>query len=215
MANKNGRKSSIIKDALSLTIITLICSFALAFVYEITKGPIAAQADAKKNAGYQVVFKNAQSLATDEELLQLVSETDLSTIDASYAGVKIDDIVQALDANGNLIGYIVKSNARGYAGTITVAVGYSLDGVVQGMEILAISDTPGFGLELTNKEFKDKFAGVKTNQFALTKGSASKDSDIDVYSGATITSTAVVNAVNAGLGFLIENAEGLGGVANE
>lgn len=213
--NKNNKKSSILHDALALTVITVICSFALAFVYEITKDPIKAHEDAKKNAGYKVVFEDAESLVTDEELLKLAAETDLTTLDSSYTGVTIDDVVQALDSNGNKIGYIVKSNTRGYSSMISVAVGYSLDGVVQGIELLAINDTPGFGMELTNPEFKDRFKGVETGQFIVTKDSAINDNDIDVYSGSTVTTTAVVKAVNAGIGFLIECAEDIGGAANE
>lgn len=215
MANNKGKKSNILKDALALTLITIICSLALAFVYEITKDPIKAQEDAKKNAGYQVVYPDAKELATDDELVQLAAEMDLSTLDPDYAGVTIDDVIQALDGDGNKLGYIVKSNTRGYASTISVAIGYSLDGVVQGIELLAISDTPGFGLELTNPEFKEKFKNVETEGFVLTKASASKDNDIDVYSGSTTSTTAVVKAVNAGIGFLIGNAEDLGGAANE
>jgi electron transport complex protein RnfG len=98
---------------------------------------------------------------------------------------------------------------------ISVAVGYSLDGVVKGIELLAINDTPGFGMELTNPEFKDRFKGVETGQFIVTKDSAINDNDIDVYSGSTVTTTAVVKAVNAGIGFLIECAEDIGGAANE
>lgn len=215
MSNNIKKKSSVIRDALSLTIITIVCSFALAFVYEVTKDPIKAQEDAKKNAGYQVVYSDAAEMITDEELVALATETDLSTLDSSFAGVTIDDIIQALDGNGNKIGYIVKSNVRGYSSTISVATGYSLDGVVQGMELLAINDTPGFGLELTSPDFKDRFKGVETDHFELTKGNASNNNDIDVYSGATITTEAVVKAVNAGIGFLTENAEDLGGAANE
>ena len=215
MANNKGKKSNILKDALALTLITIICSLALAFVYEITKDPIKAQEDAKKNAGYQVVYPDAKELATDDELVQLAAEMDLSTLDPDYAGVTIDDVIQALDGDGNKLGYIVKSNTRGYASTISVAIGYSLDGVVQGIELLAINDTPGFGLELTNPEFKEKFKNVETEGFVLTKASASKDNDIDVYSGSTTSTTAVVKAVNAGIGFHIGNAEDLGGAANE
>ena len=211
----NKKKSSIIHDALSLTIITIVCSFALAFVFEITKDPIKAREDEKKNAGYQVVYSDAANMATDEELLTLATGTDLSTLNADYAGVTIDDVIQALDDNGNKIGYIVKSNVRGYSSAISVATGYSLDGVVQGIELLANNDTPGFGMELSNPEFKNRFSGVQTDQFVLTKGSASNDNDIDVYSGATITTTAVIKAVNAGISFLTENAEGLGGATNE
>jgi electron transport complex protein RnfG len=215
MSNNNKKKSSILHDALALTIITIICSFALAFVYEITKDPIKAQEDEKKNAGYLVVFSDADSLVTDEELLKLAAETDLASLDASYAGVTIDDVIQALDSSGNKIGYIVKSNARGYSDKLTLAIGYSLDGVVQGIEFLANKDTPGYGLELTKPEFVDKFKDVKTEEFLLSKDSASNDNEIDVHSGATITTTAVLKAVNAGIGFLIENAEDIGGAASE
>lgn len=210
-----NKKSTILHDALSLTIITIICGFALAFVYEITKDPIKAQEDAKKNAGYRVVFEQADSLVTDEELVRIAVESNLSDLDAAFSGVKIDDVVQALDGRGNIIGYIVKANTRGYASTISVAIGYSLEGVVQGIELLADNDTPGYGLELTNPEFKDRFKGVETDRFNVTKNSAKNDNDIDVCSGATVTTEAVVKAVNAGIGFLHKYAEGIGGAANE
>lgn len=212
---KKEKKPSIVKDALSLTVITIICSFALAFVYEITKDPIAAQEDAKKNEGYKVVYEDADSLATDEELLQLAKDTDLSILDADFAGITIDDVVQALDSSGNKLGYIVKSNVRGYSSAISVATGYSMDGVVQGIELLAINDTPGFGLNLKEDEFKERFKDVTTGRFELTKGSAAEANEIDVYSNATTTTEAVVKAVNASLGFLTENISELGGAAVE
>ena len=68
---------------------------------------------------------------------------------------------------------------------------------------------------MTKPEFVDKFKDVKTEEFLLSKDSASNDNEIDVHSGATITTTAVLKAVNAGIGFLIENAEDIGGAASE
>lgn len=214
-ATSKEKKPSIIKDALALTIITVICSFALAFVYEITKGPIKDQEDAKKNAGYQAVFADAKKLSTDEELVSKAVATDLSTLDSDLAGVSIGDVVKALDDNGNLMGYIVTSKTRGYASTINLAIGYSLDGTVMGIEFLEIGETVGFGMNADTPEFKSKFAGIKTDHFVVTKSGAKTESEIDVVSGATVTTTAVVKAVNGGLAFLNEYAEGLGGAANE
>lgn len=215
MANDNKKKSGILKDAMSLTIITIICSFALSFVYEITDPFIKAQEDAKKNEGYKVVYEDAKKLTTDEELVEKAAETDLSSINSDLAGVTIKDVVQALDDNGNLLGYIVTASARGYASTITVAVGYSLDGTVKGIEFLEIGETQGVGMNADTPEFKSQFAGIKTNQFILTKNGAQKDNEIDAVGGATITSTAVVKAVNGGLAFLNEYAGGLGGASDE
>jgi FMN-binding domain. len=215
MANKKEKKSSIIKDALSLTIITVICSFALAFVYEITKTPIKEQEEAKKNEGYKAVYTDAKKLITDEDLVSKAAETDLSTLNSDLDGVTIGDVIRALDDNGNLMGYIVTSSTRGYASTINLAVGYSLDGTVQGIEFLEIGESVGFGMNADTPEFKSKFAGVKTDHFTVTKANPTTDTEIDVVSGATVTTTAVVRAVNGGLAFLKEYAEGLGGAANE
>ena len=57
---------------------------------------------------------------------------------------------------------------------------------MQGIELLADNDTPGYGLELTNPEFRTAFKGVETDRFTITKNSAKNDNDIDVYSGATV-----------------------------
>ena len=48
--------------------------------------------------------------------------------------------------------------------------------------------------------FKDQFAG-KSGEVKIVKGTASADEEISAISGATVTSTAVTKAVNAGLRF--------------
>ncbi len=49
--------------------------------------------------------------------------------------------------------------------------------------------------------FKDQFADRQVDQFVHNKGGVSGDNVIDAISGASTTSGAVVNAVNAGLDF--------------
>ena len=44
-----------------------------------------------------------------------------------------------------------------------------------------------------------QFAGKQVEQFSYTKTGAASDDQIDAISGATITTNAVVNGVNAGL----------------
>lgn len=47
--------------------------------------------------------------------------------------------------------------------------------------------------------FRNQFKDKNVEQFTLTKTGSTADSEIDALSGATITSTAMVNGVNAGL----------------
>lgn len=48
-------------------------------------------------------------------------------------------------------------------------------------------------------EFKSQFADKNVEKFEYTKNGATEDSQIDALSGATITTNAMVNGVNAGL----------------
>ena len=71
-------------------------------------------------------------------------------------------------------------------------------------EFLTINETAGLGMNAQNPEFMDQFIG-KEGSFNLVKDGASGDNDIQALSGATITSTAVTNAMNAAL-YLIGSA---------
>jgi len=211
----NEKKSTIFHDTMALFLISLVSILALSYVYEITKGPIEQQAMAKKLEAYQVVYQNAASLKEDTELTEKALETDLASLDATYSGCAIDEINQAYDANDTLIGYIVKVNTKGYKDVITLVLGYSLDGTVQGMEIVSINDTAGLGNNAAEPDFKNQFANKTVDQFEVTKTGATEENQINAISGATITTNAVVHAVNAGLGFLSEYSAELGGSANE
>ena len=51
-------------------------------------------------------------------------------------------------------------------------------------------------------EFKNQFSGKKVEHFTYTKSGSSADNEIDAISGATITTNAVTNGVNAGLYYI-------------
>lgn len=214
MKNKQN-KSTILRDALALFVISLISILALSFVYEITKEPIAQQAMKKKLEAYQVVYQEASTLKEDAELMQLASEADLASLDATFKDATIDEVNQAFDANDNLIGYIVKVSTKGYKDVISLVLGYSLDGTVKGLEIIAINDTAGLGDRVALPDFKDQFINKSVDKFVSTKTGAAADNEINAVSGATVSTDAVVNAVNAGIGFLTEYSADLGGGANE
>ena len=61
--------------------------------------------------------------------------------------------------------------------------------------------------------FKDQFSDKKVAQFEVTKTGAAGDEQIDALSGATITSRAMTNGVNAAL-LYFQNILG-GGSTNE
>lgn len=192
--------SKIIRDALALTAITLVSGLALGAVYGITKEPIARQEELAKQEAYQEVFPEAEQFQTvtlDEELSgQIRSGLD----EAGYTQDSIQEVTEALDDEGQRLGYaITVLTTVGYGGEIQFSMGVSLDGTVNGISFLSISETAGLGMKADTEEFRGQFAQKQVEAFTYTKNGASEEDEIDAISGATITTSAVTDAVNAGL----------------
>lgn len=202
----------IIKDTLIITIITVIAGFCLGFVYDITKEPIAATQEKAKQDAYKAVFMDADSFAEDESISHVSAKSDIILEEGGFAAVRIDEALVALDASGNEIGYVLTvTDSEGYGGDIQIAMGIKNDGTLNGIEILSISETAGLGMKADTDEFKGQFSNKKVEQFSFTKVGAKNDYEIDALSGATITTKAVLNAVNGGLLYVKSVA---GGEAN-
>lgn len=98
---------------------------------------------------------------------------------------------------------------EGYGGDINFSMGVSMDGTVTGVEMLSLSETAGLGMRAKRRRIsKGQFAGKIVDQFVVTKNGASAENEIDAISGATFTSKAVTNGVNAGLRFYESLKEG-------
>ncbi len=197
----------VVKDAMILTVITLISGCLLGLVYEITKEPIARAQEAAQQRAYQSVFAEADHF---EELEGFPEEG----VDSEDGAVTINGVVTALDGGGNGLGYVMTATSHsGYGGDITLAVGITNDGTVNGYSITSISETAGLGMKAKEEKFYSQFEGKKAEAFAVVKGEPSSDNEIEAISGATITSSAVTDAVNESLAYFRELTEG--GSANE
>ncbi len=185
-----------IKNTISLMLITLIAGLLLGAVYEITKEPIAKENQRAKEEAYKAVFADAGSfeeinLDTD----QVQKELDSQGLDAS-----INEAMKVLDGSGQQLGYVLTvTDHEGYGGDIQFAMGVQSDGTLNGISFLSISETAGLGMKAKEDSFRKQFEGKKVDQIVYTKNGASADNEIDALSGATITTNAVTNGVNAGL----------------
>lgn len=197
----------IIKDTLMLTIITLVAGLLLGFVYEITKEPIKEQQAITKQKSFQAVFQDAKEFMENESIDLSKANEVLNA--AGYDQESIDEAVQAFDESGNAIGYVFKvTTSEGYAGNITFSVGIQNDGTVNGYEILSIGETAGLGMKAKESAFKDQFSNKKVESFEYTKTGATAENEIDAISGATITTNAITNGVNAAIVYFNSLAEG-------
>ena len=195
------KKSKLIPNTLVLFLVAVIAVFALAMVNQITRDSIAqAEIDAR-NKSYQAVYPTAVDFAELDNEEELLEESAGVIESAGISGCKIDNFLAVTDESGNTEGYVISAtSSQGYGGDVQIAIGIK-DGKLTGFEVVKHSETPGFGAKSTDDEFKSQFAGKTAGTLSLVKGGGAGDNEFDAISGATITSTAVQNALNAATEF--------------
>lgn len=193
-------KNKIIKDALALTLITLVAGVALGGVYEITKYPIAKQEAQAKAEAYEQVFTDAaafEEVEMDDTLIQTIRD---QLDQEGYKAQSIEEVMRAEDQSGETLGYaFTVVTSEGYGGDIQFSMGVQNDGTLNGISILSIGETAGLGMNADTPAFKDQFVGKQVEKLQYTKNGATQDDEINAISGATVTTNAMTNGVNAGL----------------
>lgn len=156
-----------IRPVLVLFITCVAVGLLLSGINAMTKDTIAANEEEARNASYYAALPEADSFTE--------IPCDLEGVNAV---LKAD--------NGS--GTVISAGARGYGGTVTVVAAFSNDGTVQNVIINCDTETPGMGSKAAEPAFAANFTGKPAVVCDL--------SEIDAVSGATISSRAVLNAVN-------------------
>lgn len=113
-------------------------------------------------------------------------------------------------------GFVIETVTYGYAGEITMFIGVNNEGRVTGLVVRDLSETFGLGAEaLTDHVFLKQFLNssgsfevvtAAPDAFSGATGEATEtDADsigVDALTGATVTSKAIVRAVNSAVGYV-------------
>lgn len=101
---------------------------------------------------------------------------------------------------GKLTGVALEESGKGYGGPIGVMVGFNVaDDTLAGIGITTLKETPGLGMRIVEPGFTTQFAGFKT-----PVGLKANGGNVDAVSGATISSTGAVDAVNKAANAYVE-----------
>ena len=169
---------------ISVTITALLAGFLLSFVYSSFEKDILANNEKTVLNGVKAVIEGADEL---EGPLKENSSYDY------YIGKKSD---------GTVVGYAMLASAGGYNGQNKVLVGFDADVTkITAIVVTEQAETPGLGAKITEVAFRDQFKGKSTIvPLTVAKGikpEEAGESEIAAISGATISSTSVVTAVNS------------------
>lgn len=158
---------------LVLAIIAVVAGSLLAFANQITEEPIRKQNLERTHGALTELFPQADRF---DEIALADGDELLSAYTASGAG--------------QTIGYAATIASQGYAGPVEVVVGLDTGFALRGIRVGGsdFKETEGLGSRAKEPAFTDQFQG-KIPPLRLGQ-------EIDGISGATITSSAVVEGVN-------------------
>ncbi len=171
------------KAVISVTITALISGFLLSFVFSSFEKDILANNEKTVLEGVKTVIVGSDTV---EGPL-----TENSTF-IYYIGKKED---------GSVAGYAIISSANGYNGENKVLVGFNEDAtMITGIVITEQAETPGLGAKIVENSFREQFKEQSSiTPLSVVKGikpEEAKEGEIAAISGATISSSSVVDAVN-------------------
>ena len=176
------KESTFLNMLITLFVVTFVASTALAYVYEITKEPIAAARLAKKLEAIDQVVAGYDNNPVE----------DMYTIPASNGSDSLE--VYPARKNGELVGAAIRSYSKnGYGGLIWIMVGIMPDGKIENVAVIEHKETPGLGSKMSDPAFKNQFEDLDPSKVTLK---VKKDGgDIDAITAATISSRAFCDAV--------------------
>lgn len=198
MKNQKSNDSiwSMIKLGLVLVCYAAASCTVLAIVNNFTAPKIAQNQIDKANQAMKVVFEDATSF---ENISDFPKSTDKAILISDFYIAKNND---------SILGAIVQVSGPTYDKG-KIIVGVNVDGTISGMQILELTDSPGFGLKANDPSFKlpngQTFYGQFTGKNA--KNGFRNGNNFDAISGATITSDMIGNLVDEGSNCILKYFE--------
>lgn len=149
-----------------LAIICIVASGLLAVVNSLTKPRIIALAQAQEEA----------------TLLGLLPAA------ANFTVIKSGDEVlyyKGYDKDKKFVGVVFKASGKGYSSIIDTMAGMTKDGKITAIKIVNQSETPGLGSRVAEPDFISRFSAKNVTEL----------NQVQAITGATISSSAVINSV--------------------
>ncbi|MFA5423076.1 MAG: FMN-binding protein [Phycisphaerae bacterium] len=156
---------------------------------------------AMTNSALDPIIKKNEMGEMYDKMKKLIPQAETFEVvipKAEIAGNETD-VYQALDANKKSLGFSFVGTGSGFQDKIKLVIAVNNDAnKLLGFDVLFSNETPGFGSRMTEDWFMKQFVGAPTGQLTLVKtgNTEEKNEQIVAITGATVTSTAVVNIFN-------------------
>ena len=151
---------------------------------------VVTAALAATNQATAPVIAAATAEAQRQARMELLPDADNFT---EVTGIQVENVSAVYTAD-NGAGVVITSTAKGYGGTMTVMTAFTPDGTIRQLKVTENKETKGIGSNVASSaSYWEKYAGLSAEKALVLK------TDVDAYSGATISSKALNAAVNSAI----------------
>lgn len=165
--------NKVFKPIVVLCAICIVVTGALAATNNVTAPIIEAATKAAEEAARTELLPDAQGF----EAVDLTAEN-----------------VSAIYKTTNDVGVVITSSAKGYGGDVVVMTAFNPDGTIKQIKVTEQAETKGIGSNVVaNADYWTRYEGLASDHELVL------NQDVDAYTGATISSRAVLSAVNSAI----------------
>ena len=165
--------NKVFKPIVVLCAICIVVTGALAATNNVTAPIIEAATQAAEEAARTELLPDAQGF----EAVDLTAEN-----------------VSAIYKTTNDVGVVITSSAKGYGGDVVVMTAFNPDGTIKQIKVTEQAETKGIGSNVVaNADYWTRYEGLAADRELVL------NQDVDAYTGATISSRAVLSAVNSAI----------------
>jgi electron transport complex protein RnfG len=135
------------------------------------------------------------------EARYVVDRRLVETLPAGADSASAATVYAGWDGEGGLVGYAVPGEKPGYQDVVRLIFGWDpRSDRVLGMKVLESKETPGLGSRIiSDSAFVDEFRGVETPLVPVKEETGDAPRQVDMITGATVSSRTVVEIINARL----------------
>lgn len=180
----------ILKTGLTLFVICAVAAFALALTNSVTEDKIQMQ---RHLANEKAKMEVLPSAATFED----VEGDELADITSKFSPVI--EVYVGYDASNEVVGYVFKSKPTGFGGPMEIITGIDAQGNVSGVRMGNHQETPGLGARAKEPGFYELYNGKSAAGHLGVAKSNPTETDIQSITGATISTVAINDGVNASI----------------
>ena len=172
----------------------VIAGLLLVVVYSLTLPAIEANRQQELEAAIKEVLKGAERYET---LYVIRGALVAKAPDGADRG-KLEQVYLGYGTGNERVGFAFAAAEPGFQDLVKLIFGYDVaKKQLLGMKVLESKETPGLGDKIDkDQNFVGQFRGAATPLVGVKQGKRAKPGEVDMITGATISSKAVIRIIN-------------------